>query len=250
MKQNQAIAIRKSVKKAASDAITKAYHQHQRAELLTGLTRAYTPKDEDGETLPPERKLVQVRVLDTLADVIAAGVDLFDVTATCEWGNTANFADVVVDDQVVIKQAPVTFLLFLEKNLVDIGTLIAKLPVLDPAEQWSYSDEHGCFVTQPVQQNRTKKTPRHYTKAEATENHPAQVEMYYEDVQIGTWRTVKMSGAIRASDQAAMMDRVAKLMRAVKLAREEANGNTVERKRVATPIFDYVFRGEAPASSA
>jgi hypothetical protein len=33
-------------------------------------------------------------------------------------------------------------------------------------------------------------------KAEATEKHPAQVEVYHEDVVVGQWKTVKFSGAL------------------------------------------------------
>ena len=49
-----------------------------------------------------------------------------------------------------------------------------------------------------MQTLRTKKVPRNHVKAEATEKHPAQVEVYYEDVAVGYWTTVKFSGALPA----------------------------------------------------
>ena len=53
------------------------------------------------------------------------------------------------------------------------------------------------WKTEPVQTYRTKRVPRNHVKAEATEKHPAQVEVYYEDVTIGYWTTVKFSGSTR-----------------------------------------------------
>ncbi|WP_445307320.1 DUF7873 family protein [Microcoleus vaginatus] len=35
-----------------------------------------------------------------------------------------------------------------------------------------------CWATEPVQTLKTFKTPRNHVKAEATEHHPAQVDVY------------------------------------------------------------------------
>ncbi len=57
-------------------------------------------------------------------------------------------------------------------------------------------------------------------KAEATDKHPAQVGVYYEDVAVGFWRTVKFSGALPAKRVGELLERVEKLQQAVKFARE------------------------------
>ena len=64
---------------------------------------------------------------------------------------------------------------------------------IDAAEAWSFNDSADCWSTEPVRTLRTKKVPRNHVKAEATEKHPAQVEMYFEDVLVGNWTTVKYS---------------------------------------------------------
>ena len=69
-------------------------------------------------------------------------------------------------------------------------------------------------------------------KAEATEKHPAQVEVYYEDVVVGHWRTVKFSGALPASRVKELLERVDKLQQAVKFAREEANDSEVTDQQI------------------
>jgi hypothetical protein len=92
-----------------------------------------------------------------------------------------------------------------------------------------------------LQTLKTFKTPRNHVKAEATEHHPAQVEVYYEDVTIGYWRTVKFSGALPAQRVNELLARIDKLSQAVKFAREEANSTEVEEQRIGDRVFQYLF---------
>lgn len=61
-KLNQIIAIQPTKKSLAKDALTVAYHQIQKPDLLSGIARHYKPKDELGESLPAESKHVQTKV--------------------------------------------------------------------------------------------------------------------------------------------------------------------------------------------
>jgi hypothetical protein len=67
------------------------------------------------------------------------------------------------------------------------------------------------------------------------------VETYTEDVIVGTWTTIKFSGAIPAKEKNEMLDRVHRLQEAVKCAREQANGMDVELRKIAGPVLQYVF---------
>ena len=87
-----------------------------------------------------------------------------------------------MDGSTLLRDVPVSYLLFLEKQLVDLHTFVKKLPVLDAAESWTIDPSADCWRTEAVRTMRTKKVPRNHVKAEATEKHPAQVEVYYEDV--------------------------------------------------------------------
>jgi hypothetical protein len=235
------VAVEKGVKTKALGTITDAYHTAQRVSGLAGISRTYRPKDEDGDALPPESTLVQTKVEDIIAAVRADLGRLFDVTATKDATNAIASADVKVNGEVLIAGATVPFLLFLEKQLVDIRTFIGKLPTLDPAETWSFDNNSGVFATAPTQTVRTKKIPRNWVKAEATDKHPAQVEIFHEDVIVGYWATTKFSGALQSTRVADLRGRVDALIEAVKFAREEANGTTVVDKTVGTAIFGYLF---------
>jgi hypothetical protein len=238
---NQIIAITAGKKGQAHKTITEAYQTLQKAALLEGVSRTYRPRDEEGEQLPPEKKMVQVKVYQTIGGVTDALTELFDVVATQDFANCQAKADVVVDGVALAKGVPVTHLLFLEKQLVDIHTFVEKLPTLDPGESWEYNEDADCYASEPHQTTKTKKVMKNHVKAEATKEHPAQVETYTEDVVVGYWTTVKFSGAVPAREKNEMLQRVRKLQEAVKAAREEANGLTVEVKKTGAPILQYVF---------
>jgi hypothetical protein len=162
---------------------------------------------------------------------------MLDLTATMDAGNQAARADVVVDGAVVLTAVPVTTLLTLEKKLVDYVTLVGKLPVLDPSETWTYSDNSESFQTTPSAKTRSKKVPRNHVKAAATDKHPAQVEVYYEDVVVGDWTTIQFSGAIPEARRRELVEKATKLQAAVKVAREQANMTDTPDVKIGDAIF-------------
>ncbi|GAA4494319.1 hypothetical protein GCM10023191_033310 [Actinoallomurus oryzae] len=242
-KLNQIIAVEKGVKSGALRDLTDAHHGLQKPALLAGISRVYRPKDEEGEQLPPESTRVQVKADEVIRRTAEVMTRLFDVTATKDWANCTAKADITVDGRTLLRDVPVSYLLFLEKQLTDLHTFVKKLPVLDAAESWSFDESADCWKTEPVRTNRTKKVPRNHVKAEATDKHPAQVEVYYEDVTVGHWTTTKFSGALPARRINELVDRVERLQRAVKFAREEANGAEVTDQRTGDVIFGYLFEG-------
>ncbi|MFG2535389.1 hypothetical protein ACGFU4_09075 [Streptomyces sp. NPDC048511] len=240
-KLNQIIAVEKGVKSKSLQDFTAAHHKVQKPALLAGISRTYQPKDEEGEQLPPESARVQIKAEEALREMSASLTRLFDVTATKDWANCSARADVTVDGRTVVSEVPVSYLLFLEKQLTDLHTFVKKLPVLDASESWSLDPSTDLWKTDPVRTIRTKKVPRNHVKAEATDKHPAQVDVYYEDVPIGYWTTVKFSGALPARRVNELLERVEKLQHAVKFAREEANGAEVTDRRVGDAVFGYLF---------
>lgn len=239
---NQIIAVAKGVKSKAVRDLTDAHHQVQKTALLSGLSRTYRPKDDEGEQLPPESTKVQINVEDVLADVKAGLTRLFDVVATQDWANCTARADVTVNGETVLADVPVTYLLFLEKQLVDLRTFVAKLPTLDPAKDWEISTATGGWATKPTETVRTAKVPRNHVVAEATEKHPAQVQVYTEDVTVGYWTKIEFSGAVPAARVRELTERVDRLAEAVKFAREKANSAEVTDQHVGAQVLDYLLR--------
>ncbi|MFC4588199.1 DUF7873 family protein [Sphaerisporangium corydalis] len=240
-KLNQILAVEKGVKSDVQRKVTDAYHAIQKTPLLSGISRSYQPIDDEGEQLPPESTRVQVQAEQVLREVGATLTRLFDVTATKDVANCSARGDVKVDGVVLLEAVPVTYLLFLEKQLVDLHTLISKLPTLDPSESWTLDENTDTWRTEAVKTTRTKKVPRNHVLAEATDKHPAQVQVFTEDVVVGYWTKVAFSGALPQRRVNELLGRLQKLQDAVKYAREEANGIEIVDQRIGEKVFGYLI---------
>jgi hypothetical protein len=240
-KLNQIIAVEKGVKSRVYGEITEMHKQSQKPDLFNGFIKTYRKKDEEGEDYPPERKKVQHSVDSMLSQAAKLLAELIDITATKDWGNCHAFADVVVDGQVLIKDAPVPFLLFLEKQITDLHTFIDKIPTLDEADDWSRDENSGLYKTSPIPTHRTKKVQKPIVLYEATKEHPAQTQMITEDITVGYWDTVKHSGALPVPRKQLLLDRIERLSSAVKYAREQANSADAQKQEIGKRLFDYLL---------
>ncbi len=243
-KLNQLIAVEKGVKDEATRQVTDAYHAIKRPDASTGIARRYTPlNDEDNEVLPPESRRVQVKAEELLEGVSVKFSRLWDVIATKDLTNTSARGNIVVDDTTIAADVPVTTLLWLEKQLTDVSTFVSALPVLDISREWHQDATSGSWASTPEQTKRTQKVMRNHVLAEATPEHPAQVQVYTEDNIVGTWTTTHYSGALPAQEVEELKERVAKLQRALKFAREEANSVSVTDKKIGDALMGYILEG-------
>lgn len=240
-KLNQIIAVEKGVKSKATREFTDLRREVTKTALLAGLSRTYQPKDDEGDQLPSESTLVQVKAENVIGRVSETLTNLFDVTLTKEKANAEATADVKVGNKTILAGVPVTYLLFLEKQLVDIHTFVSKLPTLDPSQEWTYDAATGQYVTGVTQTVRSKKVPKNWVKAGATDRHPAQVEIFHEDGIVGTWSKREFSGALPATRVNELITRVEALQTAVKFAREEANNTEITDAKAGKAVFDYLF---------
>jgi hypothetical protein len=238
---NQILAIEKGTKSRVFGEISKLHNAVQRASALNGFSKTYQPKDEEGDRYPPERQRVQLIATETLRQAGRLLSELFDVTASKDFANTTAKADVVVDGEVLLEQVPATYLLFVEKQLGDLRALITKIPVLDQADAWTLDEGSQLYKTEPTETSRTKKVQRPIVLYPATPEHPAQTQLISEDQVVGTWVTVKHSGALPATRKTELLERIERLSNAVKFAREQANSVEATRREVGERIFRYLL---------
>jgi hypothetical protein len=241
-KLNQVLAIERQTKGKSHSEITRIHKATQKPQLFNGFNKTYQPLDEDGERFPPESHRVQMNVPTTLKQARNTLSELCDVTATKDMANRAASANVVVDGDTILEGVPATTLLFLEKQLTDLHTFIGKLPTLDPSEEWNFDEAAGLFKTPASQTTKTKKVAKPIVLYQATEHHPAQTQLVQEDQIVGHWTKVAQSGAIPAGQKATMLERIEKLQKAVKFAREEANQVEAPDTPISGEIFGYLFQ--------
>lgn len=244
-KLNQIIAIEKGVKARAYSELTELNKALQKPELFNGFSKTYQKRDEDDADLPAEKKRVQYDVADVLRSVERLMTDYMDTTARKDYTNCVAAADVVMDGNVLIAAAPVSFLLFMEKQLTDLRTLASSIPVLDEGESWAKDPNSGYYTSAPVSTHRTKKVQKPVVLYPATVEHPAQTAMVTEDIIAGFWTQVKQSGAMPKPERQKLSERIERLIRAVKEAREAANNHDeILTESVGASIFSFLFGGE------
>lgn len=240
-KLNQVVASEKETKLMVTNAISEAHQVAQKAALFSGFEKQYEPIDEGGEKFPPESQRVQYKVSDVLSVLSSNLGALFDATATKDYANCNARASVIVNGTVLVKDAPIPFLLFLEKQLDYVKTFIQKLPVLDSVDLWKEDSNSGLWRTEPITTHRNKKVQKPIVLYPATTEHPAQTQLITDDVLAGYWRQTKFSGAIPAPRKAELLNKVAELSKAVVEAREEANTSEAPDVFVGQSIFNYLL---------
>ncbi len=240
-KLNQIVAVEKGVKSRVYGEITEMHKASQKPDLFNGFVKTYRKKDEEGEDYPQERKKVQLEAESVLSQASRLLSEIMDITATKDYANCHASADVVLDGQVLIQNAPATYLLFLEKQLSDLHTFVDKMPTLDETDDWTRDENSTLFKTAAIPTQRTKKVQKPLVLYPATAEHPAQTQMITEDVVVGYWDTVKQSGALPVPRKQVLLDRIEKLSQAVKFAREQANSVEAEPQKVGGTIFTYLL---------
>ena len=168
--------------------------------------------------------------------------ELMKVTARKDWSNTNAKASVRINGVALLEEVPVSYLLFVEKQLTDLRTMIGNLPVLDDSENWTKDVNSGLYRAEETKTHRTKKVQKPIVLFPATAEHPAQTQLITQDVIAGHWTNVKQSGALPRPEKEKLLTRVDQLLQAVKVAREEANNiEEITSPDVGQAIFNFLL---------
>jgi hypothetical protein len=242
MKLNQVIAVEKGIKSKVTSDVDTIHKSAQKPILFEGMAKTYKKKnDEDQDEVPAQRQHVQMVAARALADIGLRWRELFDVTAQKDYANCVARASIVVDGQTLLGDVPVTYLLFLEKQLTELYTIVSKFPTLDPSEVWQEDVAQGLWRTEPTLTTRTKKVQRPIVLYGATDKHPAQTQLIVEDIPVGTWETTRYSGALPETEHRRLLARIEKAQHAVKAAREQANMVDAPAQAIGEKVFGWLF---------
>lgn len=244
MKLSQIVALEADSKQRNSAAITEIHKASQKGALYEGHTKSYECTREGEEQLPPEKLKVRMVATDALKEMAGLWAEWLDLTASKDYGNAepGARADVVVNGEVLIKQAPVPFLLWMEKQLTDWRKAIDVIPTLDEAEDWVYDDAIGMHRTkEPVKTHKTKKVQEGLVLHPPTKEHPAQTQLISRDIVVGYWSGMKFSGALTVTQKKQLLERVNAVLDAVKVAREDANNHQVSKQNIGQKVFDFLL---------
>lgn len=239
----QVLAIEADVRKTSTRMFTDAYHALDKPAMLEGISGEYTPNVDGGEELPGEDQRVQATVEEMIAATRDPLVALFDVTAARDFTNGSGraVANVEVDGDVLVKGAPVPYLLWLVKQLDGLQTFVQRMPTHSPSTVWERVEDRGVYQSLPVKTARAVQQHKVITVAAATDKHQAQAQIVAENVNVGTWTRYKYSGAVPVARKEQILRRVASMRAAVEAARAEANRTEAEAPQIGARLFAYVF---------
>jgi hypothetical protein len=211
--------------------------------LFTGASRTYKPFVEDGVDWPEENQAMATTVEAKLKYASGFIASWFDALAQKEATNQIAKAAIVVDGVTLIEDVPATFLLGLESRLKYIREMYEGIPTLSMSIDWQQDPAKGDGVwsmVNPEKTFKTAKTMKSKVLYEATDKHPAQIEKWDETENVGIYVKHVWSGMITPSLKAQLLERIDKLIRAVKQARQRANSADVVKVNVGKKLMDFI----------
>ena len=215
----------------------------KKAQLFFGFHKRCVMFDDDVEPPPAESMEMTTTVgqkMEYTADHI---IRYFDALLQKECTNQEAVADLIVDGNTIAEKVPATFLLGLEKRLKLVRNVMASMPVLPNGIKWTEDPNRGegVYLSETPEENfKTAKTFRFKVLYEATETHPAQIEKWEEQVNVGKYSKTTWAGMLTTARKSAILGRMDKLIRAVKRARQKANTTKVVERQIGQALFDYL----------
>jgi len=217
--------------------------EHKREHFLES-TRTVTMNDDSRSFENTSETSPMVETVSGKLDYIRKPITrYFDCFASKERTNQDARADLVVDGETLITGAPATLLLGLEKRLASLRDVYLRIPTLDPAIEWVDDAQAGGGVSVNKESEvrfKTEKTIEHKIVVPADEHHPAQVERWTADKPIGRIEVNRRSSMMTPYQKSLHLERIDKLIRAVKRARQKANKAEVVNMNIGNVIFDFI----------
>lgn len=244
-KMHEILAVEPARREALLTAIGELGVELQSSELFLGFIRRYHPFDESdqNEAGIHERQAVTTTVDKTLEKL----VNPFSVAVDAVWQKerTNATASARIELPGFAFDAPVTFLLYMEKTLTKLRGLFETIPVHQIGMDWEEDGDHELSgvmkVKHPIESQRTRKVVVPQVLYDATPEHPAQVEKLSEDKVIGKFMREIWSGMWSAAEKAALMERTDQLIEAVRTARMRANEVDADTTKVSDQFMDYLL---------
>ena len=215
----------------------------KRTSHFQGQNRRITFFDEgrEGEN-SEESKAIDDTVMNRLDFTARRVIPSFDTLMTKEATNQSAVADVVIDGNTLIENAPSTFLLAMEKRLAGLIQMYRSIPTLAPGVEWEEDHDlgNGVYKSPAQPQMKTEKIIGSIVLYEATPEHPAQVKETSQDKAVARIDTTHYSGMISPARKAQILGRLEKLLAAFKQARQRANTTEIVDRKAGKVIFDYL----------
>jgi hypothetical protein len=218
----------------------------ERRDHFEGFNRTYKSEVQDDYVRDPEVKRLVTTVPAKLSYIEEQLGKVIDTNFQQEATNCLAKADIIVIDDddkstTIATAVPVTVLVQLEKKLSEMRAQVYDLiPTLDPTKKWKWDEANGYYVNYDPSKRVTRKAAKVIEKSPATKEHPAQVELVTVDETTGYHNQTNISGMVTPKKKSDLLERLDKLIHAVKTARARANDAEVTKEKLASKLFKYL----------
>jgi len=190
-----------------------------------------------------EQKEMVTTVKDKLSYVAEHGIRYFDVVFQKERTNQIAKADLIVDGNVLATDLPATFLLGMETKLKNLRELYEAIPTLAPGIKWELDENLGRGIYQsrtPDIKMKTAKTFQHKVLTQPTDKHPAQIEKWEAQVNVGKYTVTTQCSMMTPAEKSRLIGNIDKLIQGCKQARQRANCAEIMTGNIGKIIFDFI----------
>lgn len=239
----QVVAIEADVRKQTAARLAEAHHPLSAPGMFDGLSAEYRTVIDGGEELTPEGNRVQATVADLLDATRDAWIDLFDVTAARDFTNcqTGTVADVQVGGDVLVRDAPLPWLLWLDRWLDDAENLVKRLPTLPADTVWEPTSRPGVWRSEPRETLRQVNRPEVMVLHEAVGPHAPQTQVINVARTEGVWTRHRFSGALPPGRREEILRKVRLLRTAVHTAREQLKRVEALDPKPGAAVLGFLF---------
>lgn len=232
-----------TAKKVIGEARTTFSKKHDHFLGHHKSLRMFDENRKHEEAGAEEHKELVTTVPDKLKHVQKHCTRWFDALLQKERTNQEARADLIVEGKTIVEDVPAVWLLGMESRLKMLREMYDDIPTRTPGVSWVADSERGkgVFKSEHLDtKDKAEKTINHKVVVPATDHHPAQVERWSDNVKVGVFESEKWTSMISPAEKSEYLDRIDKLIRACKKARQRANQAEVVNLRVAKKLFDYI----------
>ena len=246
MKMHELLSIEASVQTAYKDMLNETESVFDRPDLFQEWIRHYDPiKEEDEhERGEVERHAITTTVDERLDFLRSFFVDSTDLILQKERTNQMASGELEIEGYT-FPHLPVGFLLFLERRLQELKSVVMQIPTTPSSVEWKQDTSRGDSVMKaahPEVTNRTRKRIVPVVLAEATPQHPAQVKESTEEQVIGKYTKEVWVGMWTPAQKSDTIVRIEEVYNAVRQARMRANEEQVDSAaQIAGSLWQYIF---------
>ena len=245
-KLHELIAVRNSTRAQATKTATDLMNTFEKKQHhFTARIKTFTPDGEDAQTKTEEQLELQTTVRKELDWIKEFMVKAIDISNSVNTGNRTAQADIVLEDgSILATGVPSTTILELEDVLEELRKFTDKIPTLDPSKGFKPDPDKGkgVYVSREIEKTRTQATKKIYVLYPHSDKHPAQTQLVDEQVPIGKIREQEWSSMLTPAEKGDILDRIEKLIRAVKKARSRANETEVlVVNKIGEALLSYAF---------